>query len=393
MGDPARQTDVLGRKASAARRAFEARAMSPAKALRRALSRSADVLWDLALVTHGVGQEIADQDQVVEMLPPRGLLLLLDGPGGALGLAMVDREILTGLTEVQTILQVTQMPVEDRALTPTDAAMVSPLLDGTLERFERYLDGHPLHAQLAGYRFGAMLEDPRAAGLLLDAASYRVFSVSVDLALGRRKGDMMIVLPERPEAEDPLATTEAGEGAEGPHEKTMTLLPVRMEAVLSRVTLPLSVAQRLRPGDLVPLPPDALDSVEFVSGSEVPIAGGRLGQMNGMRAVRLRWPEGAADRDRPEPGAMIEREATAAALSEAPQAPPHGGPSASPEPAPAASDLAEDLPDLPPMEFDTGDFGFGDMSPAATPEAEADQPGDLMGDFDFAAAPLDIGKS
>ena len=86
MGDPARQTDVLGRKASAARRAFEARAMSPAKALRRALSRSADVLWDLALVTHGVGQEIADQDQVVEMLPPRGLLLLLDGPGGALGL-------------------------------------------------------------------------------------------------------------------------------------------------------------------------------------------------------------------------------------------------------------------------------------------------------------------
>ena len=88
---------------------------------------------------------------------------------------------------------------------------------------------------------------------------------------------------------------------------------------------------------------------------------------------------------------MIEREATVAALSEAPQAPPQGGDSAPPEPVPAASDLAEDLPDLPPMEFDTGDFGFGDMSPAATPEA--DQPSDLMGDFDFAAAPLDIGKS
>lgn len=382
MGEPARKDDVLGQKASAARRALEARAMSPAKALRRALSRTADVLWDLALVTHGVSQEMADQDGVVEMLPSGTLLLLLDGPGGALGLAMIDREIMTGLIEVQTLLQVTQMPVEDRPITQTDAAMMAPLVDGTLDRLERYLEGHPLRPQFAGFRFGAMVEDARTAGLLLDAAGYRAFNVSVDLALGRRKGTILLVLPDRPDAGK--ADAEDGDAATpGPHERKMKLLPVRMDAVLCSLTIPLSAAQRLRAGDLIPLPPEALDSVEFVAGAGPAVAGGRLGQMNGMRAVRLSWPQGAGNVSAPmrevselEPGGMVELAAAAAVSRPEPEP--------DPEPEFSASEMTEDLPDLPPMEFDTGDFSF-DAEPA---EAEA---GDF--DFDFSAAPLDVEES
>ncbi|MBN9890076.1 FliM/FliN family flagellar motor switch protein [Salipiger abyssi] len=385
MGETVRQDDVLGQKASAARRAFEARAMSPAKALRRALSRAADVLWDLALVTHGVGQEMSDQDGVVEMLPANTLLLLLDGPEGALGLAMIDREVMTGLIEVQTLLQVTQMPVEDRPLTQTDAAMVAPLIDATMERLARYLEGHPLQPQFEGYRYGAMIEDARAAGLLLDAAGYRSFRVSVDLALGRRRGELLLVLPDRPHVGEAAPDAEGGDDAPGPHERKMKLLPVQMDAVLCRLSLPLGAAQRLKPGDLIPLPPEALDGVSFVAGSGAAVAGGRLGQMNGMRAVRLAWPEGTPQGTAP----PVMEEHDPAPEPRAPQLPMEEE-----EPAPMPDlepeEMAGDLPDLPPMEFDTGDFSF-DAEPAETGEDEAEEGGAF--DFDFAAAPLDIEES
>lgn len=367
--------------------------MSPSKALRRALSRTADVLWDLALVTHGVEQAHLDQDGVVAALGGDALLILLDGPDGVPGVARIERPVMTGLIEVQTILQVTQMPVEERPLTQTDAAMMAPLLDSALERFERYLEDHPLQPQIAGFRFGAMVEDSRTAGLLLDASGYRAFRVSLDLALGRRTGELALFLPDRAEA---AAADEAGDsGQEGPHEQKMKLLPVHMDAVLHRLVLPLSAAEKLQPGDLIPLPPEALDGVELLAGDGSGVAGGRLGQINGMRAVRLAWPEGSGLPDPAEggstapPAALSEGAAPAAAEVAAASAPERG------------PDLAEDLPELPPMEFDAGTF---DTGAADTEEFGGDFGTDFSGEFgsgedaeesggaefDFAAAPFEL---
>ncbi|MCA1288504.1 flagellar motor switch protein FliM [Salipiger bermudensis] len=367
--------------------------MSPSKALRRALSRTADVLWDLALVTHGVEQAHLDQDGVVAALGGDALLILLDGPDGVPGVARIERPVMTGLIEVQTILQVTQMPVEERPLTQTDAAMMAPLLDSALERFERYLEDHPLQPQIAGFRFGAMVEDSRTAGLLLDASGYRAFRVSLDLALGRRTGELALFLPDRAEA---AAADEAGDsGQEGPHEQKMKLLPVHMDAVLHRLVLPLSAAEKLQPGDLIPLPPEALDGVELLAGDGSGVAGGRLGQINGMRAVRLAWPEGCGLQDPAEGGST----APPAALSEG-AAPAAAEVAAAPAPE-RGPDLAEDLPELPPMEFDAGTFDTGATD---TEEFSGDFGTDFSGEFgsgedaeesggaefDFAAAPFEL---
>ncbi|MEN9060320.1 FliM/FliN family flagellar motor C-terminal domain-containing protein [Ponticoccus litoralis] len=288
MADGGRD-DILGQKAQAAQRAFEARGMSLAKALRRALSRTADVLWDLALVTQSVAVEMLDQDGVVAALTPGDLLLLLDGPDGALGLVLVDRQVMTGLIEVQTIQQVTQMPLDtERVLTPTDAAMMAPLLDGALDRLADSLAEHPLHGQLQGYRFGAMVEDARTASLLLDGAAYRVFTAEVDLALGRRRGVLKLILPERKPRRG--ADAPPPEDLPGPHEALLSRVPAKLDAVLTRVRLPLNRARALKPGDLLPLASDALGRVEVMAGPGHLVARGRLGKINGLRAVRLTWP-------------------------------------------------------------------------------------------------------
>ncbi len=366
-GQDARQ-DVLGRKADAAQRAFEARGMSPSKALRRALSRTADVLWDLALVVHGVSVDLLDQDGVTASLGEDDLLVLLDGPDGATGFAALDRQVLTGLVEVQTIQQVTSMPVDERALTATDAAMVAPMLDGTMARFAENLDEHPLRAELEGFRFGAMVEDRRMVALILDAAQYRAFRADLDLALGRRRGTLSLILPER-------RATRAGAagqpGAPGPHEALFKAVPVRLETVLARVSMPLRAASRLRPGDVLPLTQDCIDRAELRTGSGQLVARGRFGQLMGMRAVRINWPCTAAP--------AMAADAANAAETPAPDTPPP------PEPTPEAPQAAlpdlvpdppaddaipegEDFPDLPPLDFETEMAEFDGLADFETVE-------------------------
>lgn len=345
--------------------------MSPAKALRRALSKTADILWDLALVTQNVVAESLDQDGVIDSLVANDLLLLLDGPDGDIGLATVDRQVLTGVVEVQTILQVTQMPIEeDRTLTQTDAAMVAPLLDGTLMRMAESLSDSPIGAMLEGYRFGVMLEDARSASLLLDAPGYRAFRADVDLALGRRKGRLSFIVPERKPGRG--ADIAATNSAPGPHADIFSRVPARLDAVLSRVTLPLSKAQALKPGDTLRLSPDALDRVEIHAAHGQLIAKGRMGQMNGHRAVRLTWPVLG-------PLALSSPPAAAKGSDFGDS---FGG--GSPAALPAAT-MEEDFPDLPAM---GGDFGGGmaeDLPdlPALDFAAEA-------GDFDFSANNSDL---
>ncbi|GAA4218417.1 flagellar motor switch protein FliM [Sagittula marina] len=370
----------MGQKAQAALRAFEARGMSPAKALRRALSKTADVLWDLALVTQSVTVENLDQDGVVESLSPSDLVLLLDGPDGAIGLATVDRQVLTGVIEVQTIQQVTQMPIEeDRPLTQTDAAMISPLLDGALMRMVAVLEDSPLTEMLEGFCFGAMLEDARAAGLLLDASGYKAFRADVDLALGRRKGRLSFILPER---KPKRHSGGAGQGP-GPHADIFSRVPARLDAVLSRVTLPLSKAQALKPGDMLRLSPDALDRVEVYAAHGQLVAKGRMGQMNGNRAVRLTWPVLG-------PMALSGPSEAGDGFGEGNGKVSGGLPEIAPQeedfpdlPALGDDDGAEDLPELPAMDFESeaGDFDFGDLGGDSSVE-------DF--DMDFGSAPLDI---
>ncbi|WGW03786.1 FliM/FliN family flagellar motor C-terminal domain-containing protein [Tropicibacter oceani] len=368
--------------------------MSPAKALRRALSRTADVNWDLALVTLAVTIDQRDQDGVIDGLGKSDLLILIDGPEGALGLAVLDREVITGLIEVQTIQQVTQMPVDtDRVLTPTDAAMMAPMIDGTMERFVENLGDHPLLPQIEGYRFGAMLEDARSAGLLLNAANYRVFRAEVDIALGRRRGFVTFILPDRrkPKGKGPENESETGPG---PHADVFGRVPARLDAVLAHLSMPLNKAQALKPGDLVPLPHDALDRVELSAGRGRSVVVGRLGQLNGMRAVRLSMPpaKGAAAMAKPAAD-QGKADFSAAAQAEEPGLPAlaeGGGFDAGGFDA----DSPEPLPDLPAMDFaaEAGefdmDFGGGGGDFDAAP-AEGGETLPAIG-TDFASAPVEF---
>ena len=144
-------------------------------------------------------------------------------------------------------------------------------------------------------------------------------------------------------------------------EASVLQAPAELRAVLHRLTLPLSAVSALKPGDTVPIPRDALDQTVLEVGETSVKVRMRLGQMNGMRAVRLAMPglAGAAAAGLPAPGAAPGDMSWPDPSSNAadPMTPPEDAPMS--EPLAPLPSLDED-PDFAPPQVDPDDL-LGDL--------------------------------
>ncbi|QYX56046.1 FliM/FliN family flagellar motor C-terminal domain-containing protein [Roseovarius sp. SCSIO 43702] len=276
---------VISRKARTAREGFEARAMSPAKALRLALAKAADATMDLALAVTTLEQSQVSRGELIKTFAAPGLLILIEG--ARRGAARLDSGALASIIEQQTIGRVTDRAIGERPVTRTDAALVASFLDDTLSRLAGFLSDQEGAETWRGYEYGAMLENAHDLDLSLESEEFHLFRVSTSLADGMRLGLIEIALPVvdlPPEERD-------GEGAAPERGRALASVVVEatvtFDAVLDRVSMPIDEVMKLAVGNRVPLDigPDLLLRVEGVGRHLV--SGARLGQMNGARAVRL----------------------------------------------------------------------------------------------------------
>ncbi|MCK0149245.1 FliM/FliN family flagellar motor switch protein [Marivita sp. S6314] len=285
---------VLERKAQAQRKALGVGAVSVPRALARSLSIAADALWGLGLSCDLVHHDSSAADRALRYVTPDQLLLVLETETGARGLVAVDRSLLTGLIEIQTLGKVTQFPLDDRRFTPTDAAMVAPLLNAALPRCASMLSTQPDMAHLHGFAFGALVDDLQAATLALEADAYQVLVYTINLEGETRTGRAVFCFPE------PVADAmDAKGGQQGKYRAVLQLVPTRMHAVLTRIHLPLSKARALRPGDVLEISPGAVTTASLVVDGGFVAAQGKLGQLNGFRALRIGSEDPRAPRAAP----------------------------------------------------------------------------------------------
>lgn len=277
---------VIHRKARASREEYQARAMSPAKALRLALAQASDTHFDLPMVVTMVEQVEISQTALRPEFSGGGLLVLLDGPKGVRGAVRLDDALLSALIEVQTTGRVTGRPPTGRAVTRTDAAIAAPLIDATLEGAEMQLRDETPVNWATGYRFGVMMEDARGMSLALNAAAFHVFRMTVELGEGAFPGSVTFLLPVPVAAPSPHAAP----GEDAPQrtlEQSAMNAPVCLDAVLARLSVTLTQLCNLAPGDVLPFHMDRPLQIRLETSQKHVVALGRLGQTNGMRAVRL----------------------------------------------------------------------------------------------------------
>lgn len=275
----------------------------PEHLLFTALAREAERRLSLPLRAMALVSGKRSPDEIAETLPERALVALLDGPGGATGVAVLDAGCLSALIESLTLGEVSAVPPPPRRPTRTDAAMVSGLIDATLAAFDPLVAADPAAVWSHGFRYASHLADPRPLAVLLDDPAYRL--LRLDLALGQvgRTGSLCLVLPARGRGQVAASPPEVAPGPVPAPANTdfsvalhraVAAVQADLAATLARVTLPLADVLALETGQSLTLPADALLSVQIEGGDGRLLCLARLGQGAGQRALRLLLP-GATD--------------------------------------------------------------------------------------------------
>lgn len=288
-----RQASVIRRKTRAAREGADPRVISPVRALRLALARAADTLFDLPLVVATVEQRRVEAGEVEAAFGTEGLYLLLDGAVGARAAARLCPGLVAALVEVQTTGRVRPGEVRPRPPTRTDAAMVAPLVDALLSGFDDGMAESGADLAPRGFHFGDRVEDARALALLLVAPEFDFFRLTVDLGPGLRTGRLDLLLPPAPSGPARTGVSASrGAPARGPEDVAAVVLmaPVALDAVLARIRVPLRAAMALEVGQRLEVAKDNLGKVRLVGAGGHVAAEGRLGRRDGWRALRLAGP-------------------------------------------------------------------------------------------------------
>ncbi|WP_116084308.1 FliM/FliN family flagellar motor switch protein [Tropicimonas sp. IMCC34011] len=361
MADTSRRTDPGGR------------VPTPERALSHALSKVADDEIGLVLQVSGVETARASLPELLELLPEDGLLALLDGFDGAQGVISLDQALFGAAIEMQMTSELGRVAPQPRRPTRTDAALLADLIDGALSGMGAMLAGREEARWAAGWGYSSHLPEIRPLGLMLEETEYRSITLKMSLGVGTgRTGELRLFVPAI--GRGPVSTSpgggdeDAGDSWGDRLRQNVLEADVPLDAILCRLPMRLSEAGRLAVGDVLPIPVAALGEVELVAGEAGAIRRGCLGQIHGLRALRL----GPADGTPP-----VTDEAPAGPAFEAMPGP-HPGPDSRPAPAPplAAMDphgaLRMPVPDVEPM----SDLGDGDGG--ATQSSESGEAGGAL---------------
>ncbi|SEK86732.1 FliM/FliN family flagellar motor switch protein [Pacificibacter marinus] len=275
---------AMRRKAGVGRPPPDVTAMSAAKALRLAVAKAAEDVTGMVMQVTDVQESLTTISVLPSAIPDHSLLALLEGPEHAYGLAIFSLAVTTSVVEQMTTGNVQKYAPEERSPTSTDSVMCFELIDSMLKYFEKIVVEAVEPPLVDGYCTAAQLSEPRSIPIAFDDIRYKMFRITVDMGRGLRQGEIMFIYP----AMRPKPKLEPGVQSdwETSFQASVLKTEASLETVLHRVSLSLSDVVGLEIGMTLPIPREAFTRVEVVADGRR-MSYGRLGQMNGHRAIRI----------------------------------------------------------------------------------------------------------
>jgi len=277
---------VLRRKIGAPASPLDQAGMGPAKALRIAFARAAEDVAEMVVAVVGFTETRQSLEDIAKSLDDPHLIVTTKGPAGAVGLALWDMQSVSAFIEQLVTGRVVPSPAEERAPTPTDAAVLLGVLNAVLKGFDTELAQVVSAPPVKGFRHSGLLEDGRAVGMALEDVAYRNYRLSLDLGGGAKKGVLQLIFPwENSGARSPQFASSEQWAESWSDSLQDAQAPVL--AILHRMSMPLSDIAQFEVGTVIPVPTETIGAVSLEGHDHRPIAAGRLGQSNGHRAVRI----------------------------------------------------------------------------------------------------------
>lgn len=297
-------SSVLARKLSATQRGTMAASRAVLRALRLALARTAVEGFRLAISVIGAKQAGRKAENLTEGLDESWLFLLVAAGEERLAAVALDPGLVSAVIQQQTIGEVLPAPPEPRPFTDTDAAIVAPLIDGMFARATELLEDPQDVALLSGYEYVSRAADLRAVSLALVQEAYGRYELTVELGRGARQGMAVMLLPDPSDGPGP------DDSRSNPAKKLLAeaagIMRAELNAVITRLQLPLAELSGLSAGDVLPLTGAGLGQIDVLSIDRARVGTGRLGQCGGMRALRLTGKTVSPSGSAKDAGAFVE---------------------------------------------------------------------------------------
>ena len=254
-------TDVIRRKIHRSRPTQAEGAPGADRGWRLALARAARDAMGLDLEFRSLTIARRSLAEILDLVPDRALLALLDGPMGGLGVILLAPMVTATFIEKQTLGRLSAQPPAPRKASRIDAAMVAGVIDRALAGLDEVLAEEADLIWAGGFRYASYLEDARPLALMLEEAEYRVLAAEVALGGGGREGRVILVLPAVGRGVSPAV----------PMDETAVEAP-QFTAALSAQVMQADCR---------------LDAVSLETPEGRHVAPARLGQHRGMRAMKL----------------------------------------------------------------------------------------------------------
>jgi len=250
-------------------------------------AKVADKLCGLVLKVTDITEKKRARDPMIEHLPEEDLIILLRNDAGILGGALFDIQVLSGMIEAQTYGAVSEGTAPARAPTRTDAAVVEQFLNAFLYEMDLVLDGFSRAKNICGFEARMAMTGPRALGLALEDEPYQLFELGLDLGHGAKNGKLTLIFPVSVSEEvAPEVVAEEANWSTG-LANAVGSAQTELNVVLHRLMLPLAEISQLQVGQELTLPMSAVGDLEVIDRKGAVVARGGLGQLNGMKAVRM----------------------------------------------------------------------------------------------------------
>jgi len=265
--------------------------LTASRAVKLALTRSAEATIGLVLTVDTVAEETQEFDPFLASLSDDMVLLWLDQNGTHAGVIALDQEMSAAIVEMRTTGSLRDKPAPDRRATAADISLAHPFFAGLIDALNLTTEMTALEGWMAQVRVGARIASVRAASLALPENTFRHMMIQVDLGAGGRKGKIRLALPSDDAPPVPVATLTDSPDWAVEMEDTVMEAPVILDAILHRSKFPLSMLAGLHVGQVIPLPGCSVSSVRVEAGDGTFVGRGRIGQMGGNIAVRLEIPQ------------------------------------------------------------------------------------------------------
>ena len=102
---------------------------TPERAIATAIGRAAQAACGLPIYPAQARITPATLAEIIEILPERGLIVVVEGPMGALGVVALCPALLASVIEMQSLGRVTRQPPRERRATRTDASICADFVN------------------------------------------------------------------------------------------------------------------------------------------------------------------------------------------------------------------------------------------------------------------------